>query len=179
MFKKGNIVTFNASEGQIIGMVKSIGKTAMKVRVADGLYNIPITKIKGITLLAEKAPLPVGLEGLEIKGLKEHMGRDGICFTANLYNNGNKIATLSNSGDGGCNDIYFYSDVPDAEAIRTKAIQLVQSDIGKGNFVDGEESTFFVDFLLNVHSEYGGSWENFCKDTIAFWKDLHEKYPKN
>ena len=46
---------------------------------------------------------------LQLKKVKvyDELSEETICFTAELYADGKKVATVKNDGRGGCTDVYF------------------------------------------------------------------------
>ena len=58
---------------------------------------------------------------LQLKKVKiyDELSDETICFTAELYADGKKVATVRNDGRGGCTDVYF------TESLQSEWVQQV------------------------------------------------------
>lgn len=58
---------------------------------------------------------------LQLKKIKiyDELSDETICFTAELYADGKKVATVKNDGRGGCTDVYF------TESLKSELVQQV------------------------------------------------------
>ncbi len=55
----------------------------------------------------ESHPIQKEVTNFTVKAFKQHTHRRGIAWSCNLYDGSKKIASVSQAGEGGCNDYHF------------------------------------------------------------------------
>jgi len=113
---------------------------------------------------------------LGFRKLKTFMGREGHGFNVELTVDGKKVASVSNSGNGGCHLWYW-----DTEADKTEAKRLMREHPAYAKYLkefptlgEGEAPDHVVDALIDdVESEK--QLRRWCKTKIVFrvadWPD--------
>lgn len=196
--KKGNLVTVTATKDgkktTYDGIVQSAGKNV--VIHYDIVYSEDRTSYKYkeykqtaerteafiksgvIKFVADAKPrpaLPKGLETVQCKGLKEFEASDGIAFSVNIYFKGKKVATYSNGGFGGPDEVRGeiirkaekYELLPLFAEFKTLVEELVGNSVlpthdGKlegfcSYLLNYSEEESFEDHAVRMHKE----WEAF------------------
>jgi hypothetical protein len=86
---------------------------------------------------------------LQLKKVKiyDELSEETICFTAELYVDGKKVAVVKNSGQGGSTDVYYINGIPIEEVRKLEEYAKKHPVV---YYLYGEEVKFYgVDYLVD------------------------------
>lgn len=106
----------------------------------------------------------------EIKNLKTFNGHDGGGFECSLYRDGKRVATVFNSGCGGCNEYSFPSQNNMAITVMKELMQLaVELDPSCDGYVEAHD--LYIAHLVDCKEN-----NRLAKNAVLFRKDASNEF---
>ncbi len=169
MFKKGDRVKWMSDSGEKHGTVLKGGKNITAVQ--DG-GEFQVRGPADIFETSDK-PLPAVepslMDKYSITGKKGFQGNDSECFTATVRENGEKIGTVKNDGNGGCN-MYYGLDCYGIHQFEKDAAEWAKQ-FGYEKAL--EAADLFVEWYCE-HRPYGVSPRDYLKGFASIGKEHSE-----